>query len=160
MIMKNFFKKSQWSLLPRQSQNQSGNISKLPRQRLTQMLTLILILLLASSAWAFKRFPDSEYGVPTAKNSGVKTADTAILAAAGIFYGILVVTDGSNACTISVYDNASAASGTKLFPTVIVPAGSTSGYGISMGYGVLAANGIYTDITTSGTCSFSVYYDY
>lgn len=87
--------------------------------------------------------------------SGVKTADAGITSGSGEFHGLFVVTDGTNACTVAVYDN-TAASGTKLQPTVIAPAGASYGMGYSWNPPIPYGTGIYVDITTSGTCSYAV----
>lgn len=89
--------------------------------------------------------------------SGVKTADTLVATGVGYFHGIMVVTDGANTCTVTVYDNTSAA-GTKMFPSVIVPAAASYGMAYSFNPPRIFRTGLYVDITTSGTCSFDVDY--
>lgn len=97
------------------------------------------------------------YAAEVQPRSGVKTADALVTTGSGTFAGILVVTDGSNTCTVTVYDNTSAAS-TKLMPTVIVPAAASYGMAYAFNPPLPYYTGIYVDITTSGTCSFDVYF--
>lgn len=52
------------------------------------------------------------------KSSGTKTASGVMMAGPGRLFGVLVQPDGTNAVTMTIYDNASAASGTKLTPTM------------------------------------------
>lgn len=119
-------------------------------KKLISILT-VFILLTAGAAWAF---------VPKiwVLKSGEKTADTAILSSAGYFSGIVVETDGTNTCTVVLYDN-TAGSGTKIAPDWIVQTSSTNKYA-TLGFDPMVAidNGIYVDITTAGTCTFEVYY--
>ena len=87
------------------------------------------------------------------KIKSTHTSDALVENGRGILGGIIIVTDGTNACTVSIYDN-TAASGDKFFPTIIVPASYTSGFAI--GVDTEYYNGIYVDITTSGTCTYTV----
>ena len=61
--------------------------------------------------------------------------------------------DGSNDITVSVYDNASAASGTKLLPTFTVDASALGLNGLTLTVAKRVYNGVYVEITTSGTAS-------
>lgn len=89
-------------------------------------------------------------------SSGLKAASAAITALPGRFHGLVVVTDGTNAATIIVYDNASAASGTVL-AKVLVP--GASGYGVVQipDQGIEAINGIYCSVSGTGAAAV-VYY--
>lgn len=89
-----------------------------------------------------------------------QTADAAIASGFGYLTSIIVVNDGTNAVTIVAYDNASEASGNKLFTAVIFPASSTNRFGV-LTFGPEECpfrNGIYVDITTSGTATYDVFY--
>ena len=87
------------------------------------------------------------------------TADAAVRTSSGVFYGMWVITDGANNVTVSVYDNASAASGTKIFPTTIIPVSDTgAATTISFNPPIKYTKGVYVDITTSGTVTYKVYY--
>lgn len=94
-----------------------------------------------------------------AEISEEKTADAAITAGYGYFGGIIVVTDGTNAVTVNIYD-AAAASGRKLIPETVITTSSTDRIQ-AIGYGptdVYYYTGIYVDITCSGTVTYMVVY--
>jgi hypothetical protein len=67
------------------------------------------------------------------------TGSVAAKAAPGIFYGIVCLTNG----TISLYDNASAASGQVVYPATALTAGQIVTFG---GAGIILANGLYASI--------------
>ena len=90
-------------------------------------------------------------------SSGEKTADAAIRTTGGGQYGgMVVVTDGTNNCTVKVYDNPSAASGTVLDDGLCV---ATASYTCKylFPWPVPYDKGIYVDITTAGTCYYIIY---
>lgn len=92
-----------------------------------------------------------------AERSAEKTGDAAIVTGSGDFLGIMVVPDGTNDVTVSVYNN-TAASGNELIPTFIC-SGSTDACVVGFEKGENQYNtGIYVDITTSGTVTYMVYY--
>ena len=78
-----------------------------------------------------------------------KTATGAVAAAPCIVYGYNVTTAMSAAAT-TVYDNASAASGTVLF---VIPASTAVGQ-YFFPVGVLAVNGVYASFAGTGTVNF------
>ena len=86
-----------------------------------------------------------------------KTADSAAVAEAGYLCGIIIATDGTNAVTLDMYDNATAASGTNIVPTLVITT-SASNRGTAIAVNRAISNGVYVDITTSGTLSYVVYY--
>lgn len=93
------------------------------------------------------------------RSSGEQSADAAITTTAGVLRGIMVATDATNAVTVSIYDHASAASGTELIPTTIITTSSTDrAQGVFLPFDVGFVNGIYVDITCSGTVAYVVYY--
>ena len=69
-------------------------------------------------------------------------------------------TDGSDSVLVELWDNASAASGTRLIPPIFIDGASTSSIdGTNMPTdGVIANNGVYVDITTSGDTFVTVCY--
>jgi hypothetical protein len=94
-----------------------------------------------------------------------ETASAAITTVGGCFLGIVFFTDGTNAVTVNIYDNASAASGTKLIPTDTVITTSSSDRLRSIGFDaddrrcdVQYFNGLYVEITCAGDVSYTVYY--
>lgn len=91
-----------------------------------------------------------------ANTSGLKSADAVIMAMPGRLMGCLVLADGTNAATITLYDNASAASGTVL-AKYVVDATLTSEAPTLPSEGIICNNGIYADVTGTGA-EFIVYY--
>jgi len=78
----------------------------------------------------------------------------------GLFHGVAVITDGTYAVTVSVYDNASAASGTELIPTwTVTTSAADRAQCFSVWPPVKFYNGIYLELTCSGTVSAMVYYE-
>lgn len=82
-----------------------------------------------------------------ATSSGLKTADAAILAMPGTLKGLIVVSAAAIA-TVTLYDNASAASGPVL-AKINVPIGESRELVLSE-CGVAANNGIYADVSGAG----------
>ncbi len=87
--------------------------------------------------------------------SGLKTSDSAVVSTAVLFCGIEIITDGTNAATVVVYDNASAASGTEMFKGTVAGA---SNFGGGFVYAP-ASKGIYVDVTGTGA-AYIVYYKF
>jgi hypothetical protein len=80
--------------------------------------------------------------------SGVVFAEPCML------YGFLVGgTDETNDITITIYDSATAASGIKMVPTFKVDASILGLNGAYWAVGKGAYQGVYVEITTSGTAS-------
>jgi len=102
---------------------------------------LLLILFLASPVMAFRGFVNSF-------STGEITADGAAVSSDCYLVSILVITDGSNDAMVILYDNASAASGTKL-AEIKVNASDNYG-GRNWPFPVKANNGIYADLTGTG----------
>jgi hypothetical protein len=111
------------------------------------IIAILALLVFASPSWA---------------NSIGNTSDAAVTTGPGYLKGLIVHTDATNACTVSVYDN-TAASGTKLFSTWTVTTSATdrtqalSFDDNEVPYGT----GIYVDITVGGggTCTYDVYFE-
>ena len=96
------------------------------------------------------------------EQSTERTASAAISTTSGVFHGILLVTDATNAVILSIYDNVSAASGTELIPTTTVTTSATNRItGISIEPPVRYDNGIYVSVSVAGggTVTYMVYYD-
>ena len=109
-------------------------------------VVIVLLVLLA---------PGLAFSAEQCYSSGTKTSSAAIATRAGTFCGIAIFTNGSANAVVSVYDNATAGSGTLLFGPATVAAASN--FGGIMGLSVPTTNGIY--VTLSGTgASFIVYY--
>jgi len=92
----------------------------------------------------------------TATSSGLKNADAAIAARNCRLLGVQVLTDGINAATLILYDNASAASGTAL-AKIAVPGANLYIDMVLPESGVEARNGIYADVSGVGA-TYIVHY--
>lgn len=89
--------------------------------------------------------------VPYVTKSADLTADALVATGDGFFFGMTVITDGTNAEECTVYDNTSAAEKT-LVPTVAIPTSATDrswslGFNPPLHYG----RGIYVDCGATGT---------
>lgn len=88
-----------------------------------------------------------------------KTSSALITTGAGIYNGIKVNTDGTNAATIIVYDN-TAASGTAVDPSTVYVTSSSMRVQASGSYPPRRYyNGLYVSITCAGTVSVTVEYE-
>ena len=112
------------------------------------LCALVMALILCTSAMAQDGF---------LVWSPTKTADATIVGRAAYLYGIMITPDGTNACKVELYNNASAAAGDKLIFNVAAGEAGTSGFLDSLG--AFFNVGIYADMTVAaGTCSFAVKY--
>lgn len=91
-----------------------------------------------------------------ANTSGLKSADAVIMAMPGRLLGCIVLADGTNAATVTLYDHASAASGTVL-AKYVVDATLVAESPALPPDGIICNNGIYADVTGTGA-EFIVYY--
>lgn len=83
-----------------------------------------------------------------AKSSGSLTSDTAVATRTCVLHSVQLIGDGTNQATVTVYDNASAASGTVL-AKIIIDAGLTYDKFTSC-YGIEAFNGLFVDVAGTG----------
>lgn len=90
-----------------------------------------------------------------AQSSGVKSADAAICTGSAYLVGVTIKTDGTNFVTLTLHDNATAASGVSRF-SAIVPGASYSG-NFEFGKSIMFYSGIYADVTGTGA-EYSVYF--
>jgi hypothetical protein len=90
-------------------------------------------------------------------NKSTKTASASITTGPGVFGGIVLATDGTNAVTLTVYDS-SAASGTKLFPTMTITTSATDRIQ-SIAFPVRYYTGLYVSITCAGSVEYTVYFE-
>lgn len=100
--------------------------------------------------------------VDIAKHS-LQSGNATITTGAGLFYGIVVRTDGTNDVTLNVYDNnAATVSGTRLTPASIVIDGASyaSGWAYSLDPAITYTTGIRVGVTVAGggTCAYDVLY--
>lgn len=83
-----------------------------------------------------------------AQSSGLLAADGIVYAGPCYFWGVVAGADNTNAGSVILYDNASAASGTVI-SKVIVDA-TTTNAGSMPGVPVYCKNGLYLDIGGTG----------
>ena len=96
-----------------------------------------------------------------AKYSGQGTTSAVVTALPGYCYGIIVSASSVSSGSVSVYDNATAASGSQIFPTIYTDANATEPRNITLfpSVPVKFFNGIYVSATTTaGTVNYEVYY--
>jgi hypothetical protein len=112
----------------------------------------IILTILCISSLAFAR-DINRITVPAA-------ASSAAVSGACLFYGITVITDGTNNVTLNIYDN-TAASGTRLIPTNFIIPGIDRYFGYKPPLPIRCTNGIYVSVSVAGggTCSYQVLYD-
>ena len=111
------------------------------------MLTVIIILMLASMSMALTN---------RVLYSAVKTADALIATGWTEMHGVIVTTDGTNAVTMDIH-NGTTTAGAKIAPTITFPATPVT-QAVSFNPPVSCSSGIYVNITTAGTVSYTVYY--
>jgi len=89
-----------------------------------------------------------------------KTESALVVTGGGFLRGLVVHTDGTNAVTLDVYDNTSAAV-PKLISTMTIPTSATNRTTtISFDERVCGfSNGIYLAITCTGTVTVDTYFD-
>lgn len=90
-------------------------------------------------------------------SSDRKTADAAITAIGGYLHGIMLENDGTNACNVIIYDNASAASGLILAKVALPASSAILTQYVTFNNPVSANKGIFVDVTGTGA-AYIVYY--
>jgi hypothetical protein len=90
-------------------------------------------------------------GHPTAETSYEKDADATIYTGACLLVSLLVITDGTNAATVILYDKASVTgiAATNKLCEFTVPGASQYG-GRNWTFPIRCATGIYADVTGTG----------
>lgn len=91
------------------------------------------------------------------KVSDTGTGTQVALARPCVFWGFMVGTAAADP-TITVYDNASAASGMEIVPTTTYDASALGLNGAMLGAGVWCDYGITVDVTCAGAWEVTVYY--
>ena len=92
--------------------------------------------------------------------SHTKATETgAVCASPGYLGGILIATDGANDITVTVHDNASAASGNEIVPSTPIDASAKGFNGFMLGGSVVRFdNGLYLTLTGDGSHEITFYY--
>ena len=91
-----------------------------------------------------------------ATSSGLQTGDAAIYARPSSVTSITLISDNTNACTVVLYDNASAATGTVLAKLSVKATDSMQFAHFDAP--IIANNGIYADVTGTGAAYIVTYY--
>lgn len=89
-------------------------------------------------------------------SSDLKSADAAISAIGGYLHGVYLISDATNVAAITIYDNASAASGVVL-AKLSIPATTTAPQFIIFNHPISANKGIFADVSGTGA-NYIVYY--
>ena len=115
---------------------------------------IVMLALFVFAAVPASAFEPKEYMGYTA----TLTADAAAVTGNGYLYGIVFVTDGTNALAADIYAN-TAGSGTKLVPTLQIaatPRIQTLNFDPPVNFNT----GVYVDVTVAGggTVAYMVYY--
>ena len=79
----------------------------------------------------------------------------------GLFFGMMITTDGTTPPTVNLYDNATTSSGVELFPAWTVTTSSTDRVQtLSFNSPIRYRNGLYTKIAIGGggTTSYMLYF--
>lgn len=115
----------------------------------TILLVIALVLLCCSVSFAIDGFNTW---------SPAKTADAVIVARPAHLLGIVITADGTNACKVDLYNNATTNSGDKVSYNVAAGEAGTAGFLDTDG--AYFNLGIYADVTIggAGTCTFNVKY--
>jgi hypothetical protein len=110
------------------------------------ILIILIVLLMMGAAFG------SEALLPS-----TQTADAAICTGRCYLGAIIVMPDGTNDVTVSIYDNTTN-SGTEMLPTMTF-AGDGGAQAFAAPYKILGSTGIYVDITTEGTVEYTILYN-
>ena len=93
----------------------------------------------------------------SSRSSGLKSADAAIAAGRNRVNAITLLSDGTNACSVILYDNATAASGTEVGKVSIGAASLKKTEHVVFENPVICELGIYADVTGTGA-EYIVYF--
>jgi len=91
-----------------------------------------------------------------ATSSGRKTADGVICARPCLLKAVILEGDGTNACNVIIYDNATTNSG-NVIAKLLIQASGPQCIVFSESHGVEALNGLYADVTGTGA-AYIVHY--
>ena len=89
-----------------------------------------------------------------------KTADFIVSSTRANFFGILIIEDGANDVTVDIYDGTTSG-GTAIIQSITFVANADNpNHLLSFDPPIVCYNGIFVDITTSGTATYRVYYNH
>lgn len=86
-------------------------------------------------------------------SSGRRTSSAVVSAAPGRLHGLIVETDGTNAATITVYDNSAASASGNIVGRLIVAGADRNANFVLPEQGVEAQNGLYLEVTGTGAAA-------
>lgn len=89
-------------------------------------------------------------------SSDLKSADAAISAIGAYLHGVMLISDGTNTASITIYDNATAASGLVLAKISIAATTAAPTY-VTFNNPVSANKGIFADVSGTGA-NYIVYF--
>jgi hypothetical protein len=118
------------------------------RFKMKKVTLLLVLLVLCLYTPVFADHDDCD-------SSGLLSTDSVVRTGTGRLCGMTIHPDGLTVCTITLYDNASAATGTILMKHT-GDIGLKDSKGQHPPYKTTVRNGIYGKVT-SGTCGFIVY---
>ena len=124
-------------------------------------IAVLLVLALAATAYGgLLHFGGGKVPAQINQVSEVLTASGQAYLGKCAFRSVNVVTDGTNAVTLNVYD-ATSATGKKLIPTNTYIAGTSRTWSWEYGTGIEVSTGVYVQISVAGggSCSVIVAYD-
>jgi uncharacterized protein YraI len=107
------------------------------------LLIAVVIVLFATVAYSAEVYPDIE-----------RTSDALVKTGTGTYGGMIVIPDGTNNCTVKVYDNTTNSG--RVLDDGICTGASYTCKGLYP-WPVSYEKGIYVDITTSGTCTYIIF---
>jgi hypothetical protein len=119
-----------------------------------RLLIVILILAVASLAYAFRPNTEGEY-----MDYAKYTADQLIYTGSGYLYGVTCLLDGTNSVTFKIYDNTSAAAPQVASDFICTTSAANRMCAFGFDPPLAITTGIYVDITSSdGSPDYTVYY--
>lgn len=114
------------------------------------VMCITIFVVCIAFGWAWAGPPEWVY------SSGVKTASAKILTGEGFFDGIVVKPDGTNAITVTFYDN-TAGSGTQFLPSIVIAGDGGTAF-LNPVRPIKVFNGIYITVAGDGTENYTVLY--
>lgn len=96
-------------------------------------------------------------GQQTARISTALTASGIIMSGPGVLHGLVIITDGKNAVTITLYDNTTNAAGTMTLPASMVFAATPQTQAVGFTPPLVVRSGVYATIAIAGGGTATVY---
>lgn len=90
-------------------------------------------------------------------SSGLLSADAAVCATGSRVHSVTLISDGTNACSVVVYDNATSASGAVLAKLVLPASSGSPEFFVHDSNPISANKGIFVDVTGTGAAYIVTY---